>query len=168
MIEQVLVVNDNFELRGMVTAKDINTRSDHPYACKDSLGRLRVGAAIGVGAKSLDRLKELVAADLDVVAIDTAHGHSEMVLDTVRQIAKLSNTVALIGGNVATGDATQALIDAGADGIKVGIGPGSICTTRVVAGVGVPQMTALYAESKYSIKNVANMLRINLRLIEST
>lgn len=150
-IEQVLVVNDNFELRGMVTAKDINTRSDHPYACKDSLGRLRVGAAIGVGAKSLDRLKELVAADLDVVAIDTAHGHSQGVIDTVKQVRQLYPSLAIIAGNIATADAAQALAKAGADAVKVGIGPGSICTTRVVTGVGVPQLTA--------VANVAHALK---------
>jgi IMP dehydrogenase len=142
-IEKVLVVNDRFELRGMITVKDIQKSSEHPFACKDDRGRLRVGAAVGVGAGTDERVAALVAAGVDVVVVDTAHGHSQGVLDRVRWIKQHYPEVQVIGGNIATGEAARDLVAAGADAVKVGIGPGSICTTRIVAGVGVPQITAI-------------------------
>ena len=142
-IEKLLVVDDNGKLEGLITIKDIEKIKKYPNACKDNLGRLKVGAAVGVGPDMQERIEGLIKAAVDVVVIDTAHGHSEMVLKSV-EIAKSDfPDVELIAGNVATARGTQALIDAGADGVKVGVGPGSICTTRVVAGVGVPQMTAI-------------------------
>ena len=126
---------------------------NHPESSKDEHGRLRVAAATGVGKEGIARAEALISAGVDVLIVDTAHGHSEMVLETVRAISKLSSQIALIGGNVATGDATSALIDAGANGVKVGIGPGSICTTRMVAGVGVPQLTAITDCAKVAKKN---------------
>jgi IMP dehydrogenase len=142
-LERVLVVNEAFELRGLITVKDIIKTTEHPDACKDSHGRLRVGAALGVGAGTEERAELLVEAGVDVLVVDTAHGHSENVLKRVAWAKKNFPSVELIGGNIATGDAARALVDHGADGIKVGIGPGSICTTRIVAGVGVPQVTAI-------------------------
>jgi IMP dehydrogenase len=142
-IEKVLVVNDHFKLRGMITVKDIQKSSEHPYSCKDDRGRLRVGAAVGVGAGTDERVVALVAAGADVVVVDTAHGHSQGVLDRVRWIKQHFPDVQVIGGNIATADAARDLVAAGADAVKVGIGPGSICTTRIVAGVGVPQITAI-------------------------
>ncbi|MEW5710050.1 MAG: IMP dehydrogenase [Pseudomonadota bacterium] len=142
-LERVLVVNSSFELRGLITVKDILKSSEHPNACKDALGRLRVGAAIGVGEGSEERAAALVEAGVDVIVVDTAHGHSQAVLDRVRWVKRTFPQVQVIGGNIATAAAAQALVDYGADGVKVGIGPGSICTTRVVAGVGVPQITAI-------------------------
>ncbi|MGD8577210.1 MAG: IMP dehydrogenase, partial [Thiohalophilus sp.] len=142
-IEKVLVVNDNFELRGLVTVKDIQKATEFPNACKDEYGQLRVGAAVGVGAGTEERVEALVEAGVDVIVVDTAHGHSQGVLDRVAWVKKHFPKVQVIGGNIATGDAARALVDAGADGVKVGIGPGSICTTRIVAGVGVPQITAV-------------------------
>ena len=142
-IEKVLVVNDRFELRGMITVKDIQKSSEHPGACKDDRGRLRVGAAVGVGAGTDDRVVALVEAGVDVIVVDTAHGHSQGVLDRVRWIKQRYPEVQVIGGNIATGAAARDLAAAGADAVKVGIGPGSICTTRIVAGVGVPQITAI-------------------------
>ena len=142
-VERVLVVNDNFELRGLITVKDILKSTEHPFACKDESGRLRVGAAIGVGAGTEERATLLVEAGVDVLVVDTAHGHSQGVLDRVQWVKKTFPQVEVIGGNIATGDAARALMDMGADGVKVGIGPGSICTTRIVAGVGVPQITAV-------------------------
>ena len=142
-IERVLVVNDAFELRGLITVKDILKSSEHPNACKDDLGRLRVGAAIGVGEGTEERAALLVEAGVDVLIVDTAHGHSQGVLDRVKWVKKNFPQVEVIGGNIATGSAAKALVDHGADGVKVGIGPGSICTTRMVAGVGVPQITAI-------------------------
>ncbi len=150
-IERVLVVNDAFELRGLITVKDILKSSEHPQACKDDLGRLRVGAAIGVGEGTDERAALLVEAGVDVLIVDTAHGHSQGVLDRVRWVKKHFPNVDVIGGNIATGAAAKALMDHGADGVKVGIGPGSICTTRIVAGVGVPQISA--------IQNVAQALQ---------
>ena len=142
-IEKLLVVDDKGKLEGLITIKDIEKIKKYPYACKDDLGRLKVGAAVGVGPGMEERIEGLAKAGVDVVVIDTAHGHSEMVLKSV-EIAKMDFPgLELIAGNVATARGTQALIDAGADGVKVGVGPGSICTTRVVAGVGVPQMTAI-------------------------
>jgi IMP dehydrogenase len=150
-LERVLVVNDAFELRGLITVKDILKATEHPNACKDGEGKLRVGAAVGVGADNDERIELLVKAGVDVIVVDTAHGHSQGVLDRVRWTKKNYPQVQVIGGNIATGDAALALVEYGADGVKVGIGPGSICTTRIVAGVGVPQITA--------IVNVANALK---------
>ena len=141
-IERVLVVNDDFKLRGMITVKDIQKSTDYPNACKDNQGRLRVGAAVGTGGDTDERVDLLVKAGVDVIVVDTAHGHSQAVLDRVSWVKK-NYEVQVIGGNIATGDAAKALVAAGADGVKVGIGPGSICTTRIVAGVGVPQITAI-------------------------
>ncbi|HEX8987785.1 MAG TPA: IMP dehydrogenase [Rhodocyclaceae bacterium] len=142
-LERVLVVNEQFALRGLMTVKDILKSTEHPNACKDSQGRLRVGAAIGVGEGTEERAALLVEAGVDVLIVDTAHGHSEGVLKRVEWVKKNFPNVEVIGGNIATGAAAKALVDHGADGVKVGIGPGSICTTRIVAGVGVPQITAV-------------------------
>lgn len=142
-IERVLVVNDAFELRGLITVKDILKSSEHPNACKDELGRLRAGAAVGVGEGTEERVSLLAEAGVDVIVVDTAHGHSKGVLDRVQWVKKNFPNVDVIGGNIATAAAARALLDHGADGVKVGIGPGSICTTRMVAGVGVPQITAI-------------------------
>jgi IMP dehydrogenase len=142
-LERVLVVNDNFELRGLITVKDILKSSEHPYASKDQLGRLRVGAAVGVGEGTEERVGLLIDAGVDVLIVDTAHGHSQGVLDRVRWIKRTYPAAQVIGGNIATAAAAKSLLDQGADGVKVGIGPGSICTTRIVAGVGVPQITAI-------------------------
>ncbi|SJM93711.1 IMP dehydrogenase [Crenothrix polyspora] len=150
-IEKILVVNDDFHLRGMITVKDIQKAKDYPQACKDEQERLRVGAAVGTGQGTEDRVAALVAAGVDVIIVDTAHGHSQGVLDRVRWIKQNYPDVQVIGGNIATADAALALVEAGADGVKVGIGPGSICTTRIVAGVGVPQISA--------ISNVADALK---------
>jgi IMP dehydrogenase len=143
-IEKVLVVNGKHELRGMITVKDIQKSTEHPLACKDEKGRLRVGAAVGTGPDTDDRIAALLEAGVDVVVVDTAHGHSKGVIDRVARIKKqYGDRLQVIGGNIATGEAALALVDAGADAVKVGIGPGSICTTRVVAGVGVPQISAV-------------------------
>ncbi|HET9114235.1 MAG TPA: IMP dehydrogenase [Burkholderiales bacterium] len=142
-LERLLVVNDAFELRGLVTVKDIQKSSEHPNACKDNQGRLRVGAALGVGEGTEDRVAALAHAGVDVVVIDTAHGHSKGVLDRVRWVKTNFPHLQIIGGNIATASAALALADHGADAVKVGIGPGSICTTRIIAGVGVPQITAI-------------------------
>jgi IMP dehydrogenase len=142
-LERVLVVNKKFELRGLITVKDILKATEHPNACKDSEGKLRVGAAVGVGPDNDERIELLVRAGVDVIVVDTAHGHSQGVLDRVKWVKTKFPQVQVIGGNIATGDAAKALADHGADGVKVGIGPGSICTTRIVAGVGVPQITAI-------------------------
>ena len=150
-VERVLVVNDDFELRGLITVKDILKSTEHPNACKDDAGRLRVGAAIGVGEGTEERASLLVEAGVDVLVVDTAHGHSQGVLNRVNWVKKNFPQIEVIGGNIATGDAAKALMDVGADGVKVGIGPGSICTTRIVAGVGVPQITA--------VANVADALK---------
>ena len=150
-IEKVLVVNDSFHLRGMITVKDIQKAKDYPYACKDEQERLRVGAAVGTGHGTEDRVAALVEAGVDVIIVDTAHGHSQGVLDRVRWVKQNFPSVQVIGGNIATAAAALALVEAGADGVKVGIGPGSICTTRIVAGVGVPQITA--------VSNVADALK---------
>ena len=142
-IEKVLVVNDQFELRGLITVKDINKAERYPNACKDPEGRLRVGASVGTSPDTDDRVAALVAAGVDVLVVDTAHGHSKNVLDRVRKIKQDYPHIQVIGGNIATGEAAKALAEAGADGVKVGIGPGSICTTRIVSGVGVPQISAI-------------------------
>jgi len=147
-IEKVLVINDAFQLRGMITVKDILKEQEKPFACKDSFGQLRVGAAVGTGAESDERIAALVAAGVDVLIVDTAHGHSKGVIERVRWIKKNYSQVDVIAGNIATGAAALALLEAGADAVKVGIGPGSICTTRIVTGVGVPQITAIANVSK--------------------
>ncbi|MEH6459235.1 IMP dehydrogenase [Chitinimonas sp. JJ19] len=150
-LERVLVVNDSFQLRGLVTVKDIIKTKEHPNASKDNLGRLRVGAAVGVGGDTDERITLLVEAGVDVLVVDTAHGHSQGVLDRVSWVKRNFPQVQVIGGNIATAAAALALVKAGADGVKVGIGPGSICTTRIVAGVGVPQISA--------VANVAEALK---------
>ena len=142
-IEKVLVVNQSGALRGLITVKDIEKAAKSPNACKDSQGRLRVGAAVGTGAGTEQRVAALAEAGVDVIVVDTAHGHSQGVLDRVRQIKQQYPQLQVIGGNIATADAALALVDAGADAVKVGIGPGSICTTRIVAGIGMPQITAI-------------------------
>jgi IMP dehydrogenase len=149
-LERVLVIDDEFRLMGLVTVKDILKESEHPNACKDAQGKLRVGAAVGVGEGTDERVAALVEAGADVLVVDTAHGHAQGVLDRVKWIKARYPQVEVVGGNVGTGDGARALVDHGADGVKVGIGPGSICTTRIVAGVGVPQITA--------IQNVAEAL----------
>ena len=150
-IERLLVVDDNGQLAGMITVKDIVQSSVYPLACKDERGSLRVGAAVGTGADTEDRVQALIEAEVDVIVVDTAHGHSRGVIDRVAWIKDRYPNIQVIGGNIATGAAARDLVDAGADAVKVGIGPGSICTTRIVAGVGVPQITA--------INNVANALK---------
>jgi IMP dehydrogenase len=142
-IERVLVVDGKGEMTGMITVKDITKASVHPMACKDELDRLRVGAAVGTGAETDDRVRALAEADVDVIVVDTAHGHSRGVLERVTWVKKNFPGIQVIGGNIATAAAARDLVDAGADAVKVGIGPGSICTTRIVAGVGVPQITAI-------------------------
>jgi len=149
-LERVLVVDEEFHLKGLVTVKDILKESEHPNACKDPQGKLRAGAAVGVGEGTDERVAALVEAGADVLVVDTAHGHAQGVLDRVKWIKTHYPNVEVIGGNVGTADGAKALVDHGADGVKVGIGPGSICTTRIVAGVGVPQITA--------IQNVAEAL----------
>ena len=159
-IEKLLVVDDNGKLVGLITIKDIEKIKKYPHACKDDLGRLRVGAAVGVGEDTLERLESLQNASVDVVVVDTSHGHSEMVIEAVSETRQTFPDLEIIAGNVATASATKALIDAGVDAVKVGVGPGSICTTRVVAGIGVPQMTAIMncAEEarKYGIPIIAD------------
>jgi IMP dehydrogenase len=150
-LERVLVVDDEFNLRGLITVKDILKSTEHPNASKDSLGRLRAGAAVGVGAGTEERVELLAEAGVDVIVVDTAHGHSQGVLDRVNWVKKNFPHIEVIGGNIATAEAARALVDNGADAVKVGIGPGSICTTRIVAGVGVPQITA--------IQNVSDALK---------
>ena len=150
-LERVLVVDEEFRLKGLVTVKDILKESENPNACKDPQGKLRVGAAVGVGEGTEERVAALVEAGADVLIVDTAHGHAQGVLDRVQWIKKNFSSVQVVGGNVGTAEGARALVDHGADGVKVGIGPGSICTTRIVAGVGVPQITA--------IQNVAEALK---------
>ena len=150
-IEKILVVNDDFLLRGMITVKDIQKAKDYPKACKDNQERLRVGAAVGTGPGTEERVEALVNEGVDVIIVDTAHGHSQGVLDRVRWVKNQYPNVQVVGGNIATVEAAKALVDAGSDAVKVGIGPGSICTTRIVAGVGVPQITA--------ISNIAEALK---------
>src|SRR5690554_6558036 len=150
-IEKVLVVNDDFQLRGLVIVKDIQKAKDYPLACKDDQGRLRVGAAVGTGGDTEARVAALAEAGVDVIVVDTAHGHSKGVIERVRWVKQNYPDLQVIGGNIATGAAALALADAGADAVKVGIGPGSICTTRIVAGIGVPQISA--------VSNVADALK---------
>ena len=142
-IEKVLVVDDAFNLKGLVTVKDIQKSSDYPNACKDEHGSLRVAAAVGVGEDADERVEELINSGVDVIVVDTAHGHSKGVMDRVKKIKSEYSNAQVIAGNIATGDAALDLVDVGADAVKVGIGPGSICTTRIIAGVGVPQITAI-------------------------
>jgi IMP dehydrogenase len=142
-IEKLLVVDDKKCLKGMITIKDIEKIKKYPYACKDDMGRLRVGAAIGVGEDRVERAQALLDAGADVLCIDTSHGHSLNVMDTVRELKSTFNTIEIVAGNIATAKGTEDLIEAGVDGVKIGIGPGSICTTRIVAGIGVPQVTAI-------------------------
>ncbi|MDN5621001.1 MAG: IMP dehydrogenase [Psychrobacter sp.] len=156
-IEKVIVIDDNFRLRGLITVNDFAKAENNPNACKDEKGRLRVGAAVGTGADTQSRVEALIAADVDVIVVDTAHGHSRGVIEKVSWIKKHYPNVQVIGGNIATGDAAKALRDAGADAVKVGIGPGSICTTRIIAGIGVPQISA--------IDNVASALQNSIPLI---
>jgi IMP dehydrogenase len=159
-IEKILVVDENYRCVGLITVKDIEKAQKFPNACKDERGRLRVAAATSVGEDGVKRALKLIEAECDVIVVDTAHGHSRGVLDTVNRIKKESNYTQVAAGNVATGDGAKALIDAGADCVKVGIGPGSICTTRVVAGVGVPQLTAVMdaveAASKQGVPVIAD------------
>ncbi|OAJ34676.1 IMP dehydrogenase [Piscirickettsia salmonis] len=150
-LEKILVVNESFELKGLITVTDMMKAQENPLACKDDLGRLRVGAAVGAGGDAAERVAALVDAGVDLIVVDTAHGHSQGVLDRVTWVKQNYPAVDVIGGNIATAEAAKALVAAGADGVKVGIGPGSICTTRVVAGVGVPQISA--------IANVAEALK---------
>ncbi|MCW2338305.1 IMP dehydrogenase [Sphingobium sp. B2D3A] len=152
-IEKLLVVDDAFRCVGLITVKDIEKAVTYPQATKDASGRLRVAAATTVGDKGIERTEALIDAECDLIVVDTAHGHSKMVAESVARIRKLSNEIQLVAGNVATAEATRALIDAGADGVKVGIGPGSICTTRVVAGVGVPQLTAIMDAAQEALKS---------------
>ncbi|WP_182406284.1 IMP dehydrogenase [Psychrobacter sp. GP33] len=156
-IEKVIVINDDFRLRGLITVNDFAKAENNPNACKDEQGRLRVGAAVGTGADTQARVEALVAADVDVIVVDTAHGHSRGVIDKVAWVKKNFPHIQVIGGNIATGDAAKALRDAGADAVKVGIGPGSICTTRIIAGIGVPQISA--------IDSVASALQDSIPLI---
>lgn len=148
-IEKLPIVDENGILKGLITARDIDNALNYPNACKDGKGRLRCGAAVGVGMDSLERVNALVQAGVDVIALDSAHGHSKNIIEMVKEIKKLHPHLPLIAGNIVTKEAAKALIDAGADAVKVGIGPGSICTTRVVAGVGVPQMTAVAEVAEY-------------------
>lgn len=157
-LEKLLIVNDKLELRGLMTVKDLQKAKDKPFACKDDLGRLRVGAAVGTGKETEDRAGALIEAGVDVLVVDTAHGHSQGVIDRVKWLKQNRPDLQVIAGNVATAEGALALAEAGADGIKVGIGPGSICTTRIIAGVGVPQITA--------ISNIAKVLQAkNIPLI---
>ncbi len=152
-LERVLVINGDMELRGLITVKDILKATEHPLACKDDLGRLRVGAAVGTGGDTEARVEALVGAGVDVLVVDTSHGHSQGVLDRVAWIKKRYPQVQIIGGNIATAAGARALVDHGADAVKVGIGPGSICTTRIVAGVGVPQISAI----QFALEGIAEL-----------
>ena len=143
-IEKLPIVDDKGRLKGLVTYKDITKAKDRPYACKDDKGRLRVAAAVGIAPNTLSRVEALVGAGVDAIAIDTAHGHTKSVIDILRDIKKIFPGTEIVAGNIGTADAAKMLVDEGADAVKVGIGPGSICTTRVVAGVGVPQLSAIY------------------------
>lgn len=159
-IEKLPVVDDNKIIQGLITFKDIQKKKQHPNACKDEMGTLRVGAAIGVGRDTIDRVTALIEVGVDAVFLDTAHGHTQGVINQLKEIKKTFPELQVIAGNIATGDAAEALIKAGADGLKVGIGPGSICTTRIIAGVGIPQLTAIFnvanAAQKYGIPVIAD------------
>jgi len=151
-IEKLIVVDKNYKCVGLITVKDIEKARKYPNACKDTKGRLRVAAAVDAGEKGIERAKGLIDVDTDVIIVDTAHGHSKNVIDTVKKIKKKSNYTQVIAGNIATKEGAKALIDEGADAVKVGIGPGSICTTRMVAGVGIPQLTAIMEVSEVTKK----------------
>jgi IMP dehydrogenase len=159
-IEKLPVVDNEYILRGLITFKDIQKKKKHPFACKDDIGRLRVGAAVGVTADTMERVAALVSSGVDAVFVDTAHGHSRGVIDMVKRLKNKYSSLQIIAGNIATGEAAEALIDNGADGLKIGIGPGSICTTRIIAGVGVPQLSAIMnvyeIASKYDIPIIAD------------
>lgn len=159
-IEKILIVNNQYELKGLITLKDIEKSEQYPYSCKDELGRLRVGAAVGTGADKLERAQALVDAGADVICVDTAHGHSKGVIETVKEFKKIFPGIEIIAGNIATAQAAEDLIKAGADCIKVGMGPGSICTTRIIAGIGVPQVTAVndcyHVAKAYNIPIIAD------------
>ncbi len=157
-LERVLVVDKQWKLKGLVTVKDILKETEHPNACKDAQGKLRVGAAVGVGEGTEERVERLVDAGVDVLVVDTAHGHAQGVLDRVKWVKKKYPAMQVIGGNIGTGDAAKALVDHGADGVKVGIGPGSICTTRVVAGIGVPQISAIMGVAEALAKSGVPMI----------
>ncbi len=157
-IEKLPVVDDENVLRGLITFKDIQKKKRYPNACKDEQGRLRVGAALGISADTMERVAALVAAAVDVVIVDTAHGHSRGVIEMVQRVKSTYPSLQVIGGNIATGEAAQALIDAGADGVKVGIGPGSICTTRIIAGVGVPQLSAIIDVAEVAAKHGVSVI----------
>lgn len=159
-IEKLPLVDEKGVLQGLITVRDLRKKQQYPNACKDEMGRLRVGAAVGVSAETPERVRSLVDAGVDVIVVDTAHGHSQMVLDMVKRVKEAHPDLQVIGGNVATAEATEALIQRGADGVKVGVGPGSICTTRVIAGVGVPQLTAIMdcarAAEKHGVPIIAD------------
>ena len=157
-IEKLIVVDEAYHCTGLITVKDMEKSENYPTACKDSLGRLRVAAAVGTGESGLERAEALISAGADVIIVDTAHGHSKGVLNTITAIKKRHGDAQIIGGNIATTDAAKALIDAGADAVKVGIGPGSICTTRIVAGVGVPQLSAIMAAVEICKKHNVNVI----------
>src|ERR687892_61069 len=157
-IEKLLVVDDDYQLKGLITVKDIEKKIQYPNACKDERGRLRVGAAVGVGADWEERVDSLVRAGVDLVAVDTAHGHSKNVLDVVKQVRRRYPEIDLAAGNVATEEGTSALIEAGVNAVKVGVGPGSICTTRVVSGVGVPQITAIGSCAKAAARHNVSII----------
>jgi IMP dehydrogenase len=150
-LKKLPVVDKNNKLTGLLTYRDLMKLEDFPNSSKDHLGRLRVGAAVGIAAETHDRVDALVHVDVDLIIVDTAHGHSEGVLNMVREIRKRHRNIEIVGGNIATGAGAKALADAGVDGVKVGVGPGSICTTRIVAGVGVPQLSAVYGAA-YALK----------------
>ncbi|MGI9290777.1 MAG: IMP dehydrogenase [Gammaproteobacteria bacterium] len=152
-VEKVLIVNDDFELRGMITAKDFQKAVDYPLACKDNRGALRVGAAVGTGGDTDERVEQLISSGVDLVVVDTAHGFTKGVIDRVKAIKKQYSDIQVVAGNIIAGDAAEALVEAGVDGVKVGIGPGSICTTRIVAGVGVPQISAVAEVAEAMAKN---------------
>ena len=159
-VEKLPIVDDRGRIRGLITIKDIVKKRQYPNACKDAIGRLRVGAAVGTGGETLDRVSALVESGVDLVVVDTAHGHSRRVIETVERVKSSFPDLPVVAGNVSTGEGTRALIDAGADAVKVGVGPGSICTTRIVAGVGVPQITAIMESSavarEYGIPIIAD------------
>ena len=152
-IEKLVVVDQEKRCIGLITVKDIEKSQKFPNSCKDSDGRLRVAAATGVGLSGLKRAAKLIESGVDLLVVDTAHGHSKKVLNTIKELSRFSNSVDILGGNVATPDGTKALIDSGADVVKIGIGPGSICTTRMIAGVGLPQLSAIIECSKIAKKN---------------
>ena len=152
-IEKLVVVDQQNRCIGLITVKDIEKSQKFPNSCKDSDGRLRVAAATGVGLSGLKRAEKLIESGVDLLVVDTAHGHSKKVLNTIKELSRFSNSVDILGGNVATPDGTKALIDSGADVVKIGIGPGSICTTRMIAGVGLPQLSAIIECSKIAKKN---------------